>query len=1664
MRISSTTARIAILALLVSLLVVPLPFRAETAQAAYASGNAPYINTWLLAGPFAGSIQADPATSPSEGEDIGGAEWQYFDDRLYNRNLDDYQDLYGHFKIKQGKAVADDMVAYAVVYVHSSTAQSAKFRIGSSGTHEVWINGTSVGALSTAVEAHKDTSSYDISLTNGWNRVLVKQVKTRAYFWGFYARITDANGDAVTGLTYSTQPGGGALGINTKGLSFTANDMPTAYTEWPYVWTTSNRGTQTWRPQASKFRFYGQGGTPGYTWAITGGTLPSGLTLASDGTIDGTVSADPGEYTFTVRVTDGAADTASKSFTIVVKERPNAWIQHAGQVALVSAGAAYTATFDPNFSADLWAERMKQQGIGAVYFEAGQQSSVWWPSYHQAAPTADYITPYMEAVKRHGIRWGMYYPSEGAGNKHFTSSGFARDIEDLITRYDNPRQWFFDGNPHNRGNLDAMYSIVRAYGDDAVILSNDVPEQGDTDLKVTENVRYWDNALGTAQPWATPDNKFTVIDAWRHPFTTTLDLWRPYHGWQVRDDWRNFAKAHIVEIATGQMADFDQAITMARGSGGGANPSSPLTAFPEDAQKFIDMHDGYATWINSRLEALTGTEPGPLAASNWGFSTHRDNVIYMHVLDAPAPISKTGMPGGDSVTVGPVADTVTDVSVLNGPSLPFTQTGSNVTITTTGVVIDPIDTIIRIETDKAFTGYPLTSVKATATETGPSTAKVAVEGYLNEYIALKADLTDGERASVSYSTDDSAVATVSSAGVVTAVGQGDASITAEVEYDGVTKSDSITVEVTAGNAIRVTDTMIGAVARLDGKEAYFGKLYHQNASATMTIEGRGERGGKLDITQATVTYETDKPDLVDITSGGVVTAKTSVTSPQRVAVWATVSQDGESVTTNKVSLDITDERIVSVGKAATSSGAASGFGASKANDGVAYPADGGDGSKWKASSTTGAWWQVDLGTTQRIASLDVHFNHRNDHYVNLPKSVTYQVSDDGVAWTTVIPASVNVPVDGGYSAIEPTEVTLGAEGRYVRLLFEEGAKGSGGIDLLEVTVWGKDVLPRANYALGASVTASSSLHDGATPGRATDDVVGAYGNGEWVSSGEANPWIKLAWPTTKTINTVVLYDRTHGSENINGGVLTFSDGTSVQVAAVPVNGGAKHIEFPDKTVDWVKFQASGGTGVNNGLSEIQVFDLPPNIAPDATASASSQYNANYAAAKAIDNVIGANGTGEWAALNQTNPWLKLEWPSSRKIEGVVLYDRVNGSDNVNGGTLSFSDGTSIEVSGIDGAGAPREVAFPEKTVTWVTFQVAGGTGVNNGLSEMRVYGEHVAPPTNVAPSATVTASSQFNATYVPAKATDGIIGQNITGEWASLGQVNPWIQLDWSSSQAVDRVVLFDRVNATDDINGGTLTFSDGTSVAVTGIDPAGAAKVVTFPEKTVTWVRFQAAGGTGSNNGLSEIQVFSAVNGRPADYRAMWGFNDNASDNSANDLDATLAGTAGYSSTAPKEGGASLTLDGSSGAKATAGLASTAADNVTLSAWVKWSGATTAHQMILVNGNTASSGYALFLNQADSNRVSILVAGNAVAASQTALTSGQWTHLAAVRRNGTWVLYINGVSSPISQSGAAPATPAGGTVIGNDQTGNHGFKGSIDDVRIYNRALTAAEITKLTS
>jgi len=145
-----------------------------------------------------------------------------------------------------------------------------------------------------------------------------------------------------------------------------------------------------------------------------------------------------------------------------------------------------------------------------------------------------------------------------------------------------------------------------------------------------------------------------------------------------------------------------------------------------------------------------------------------------------------------------------------------------------------------------------------------------------------------------------------------------------------------------------------------------------------------------------------------------------------------------------------------------------------------------------------------------------------------------------------------------------------------------------------------------------------------------------------------------------------------------------------------------------------------------------------------------------------------------------------------------------------------------------------------------------------------------AGPGNIAPMATVTASTSLNEHYRPENVKDGLIGVEGKGEWscegvaADWGYIRfPWIKLEWPTARVINKIVLYDRPSPKDNIASGRLEFSDGSVVWVDQIPPDGRGKAIAFPERKITWVKFVTVDGTGKDLGFSEIEVFPS----PAQY-----------------------------------------------------------------------------------------------------------------------------------------------------------------------------------------------------
>src|SRR5205809_107967 len=131
----------------------------------------------------------------------------------------------------------------------------------------------------------------------------------------------------------------------------------------------------------------------------------------------------------------------------------------------------------------------------------------------------------------------------------------------------------------------------------------------------------------------------------------------------------------------------------------------------------------------------------------------------------------------------------------------------------------------------------------------------------------------------------------------------------------------------------------------------------------------------------------------------------------------------------------------------------------------------------------------------------------------------------------------------------------------------------------------------------------------------------------------------------------------------------------------------------------------------------------------------------------------------------------------------------------------------------------------------------------------------------------------------------------------------------------------------------------------------------------------------------------------------------------------------------------------------------------MTLEAWVYPTVAPTGWRAVI---DKTVDGYYLMASSSPNNRPAVggtFTAGNQNGMAPSGRAGNTGTHLAGTFAGGTVGRYGNGVEVA-SQAQAAPLRTTAGTLqIGADSYAGENFAGRIDEVRIYNRALTAAEI-----
>ena len=172
------------------------------------------------------------------------------------------------------------------------------------------------------------SGSFNATTSVAYSQTFVASNGTSPYT---YALLVNS-GTMPTGLTFNTATGvlsGTPVTSGTVNFTVTSTDSSTGtgpYTASGTYALTTSAPTITVSPStlsgatvgvATSQSVTASGGTAPYTYAITSGALPAGLTLSSAGTLSGTPTA-AGTFSFTVRGTDANAYSGTRSYSLTV--------------------------------------------------------------------------------------------------------------------------------------------------------------------------------------------------------------------------------------------------------------------------------------------------------------------------------------------------------------------------------------------------------------------------------------------------------------------------------------------------------------------------------------------------------------------------------------------------------------------------------------------------------------------------------------------------------------------------------------------------------------------------------------------------------------------------------------------------------------------------------------------------------------------------------------------------------------------------------------------------------------------------------------------------------------------------------------------------------------------------------------------------------------------------------------------------------------------------------------------------------------------------------------------------------------------------------------------------------------------------------------------------
>jgi hypothetical protein len=489
------------------------------------------------------------------------------------------------------------------------------------------------------------------------------------------------------------------------------------------------------------------------------------------------------------------------------------------------------------------------------------------------------------------------------------------------------------------------------------------------------------------------------------------------------------------------------------------------------------------------------------------------------------------------------------------------------------------------------------------------------------------------------------------------------------------------------------------------------------------------------------------------------------------------------------------------------------------------------------------------------------------------------------------------------------------------------------------------------------------------------------------------------------------------------------------------------------------------------------------------------------AAKAIDVSNTGGGTLSWTASENVS-WLSLSPTSGTNAGTITVTPSISGlaagtyttnitvtatgasgspatipvtftvDPSVSPPSLSVSP-ASVSFSATQGGASPAAKTLTVSntgggTMSWTAaadvlwLGVAPASGTNNGTVTLTPNTAGLSAGTYTATvtidAGTVSGSPQSIAVTLtvnpPPPPTLAVSPSSLTFT-ATQGGSNPAAQSVSVSNTGTGTL----DVTAADDASWLTVTPANATAPASLSAAPSISGLAAGTYTATVT-VTATTAGAQGSPK---TIGVTLNVAAASPNLVGAWGFDETSGTTAADASGQSNTGTInGPTRTAAGKFGGALSFDGIND-WVTVPDANTLdlTTGMTLEAWVSPVATGSLWRTVLLKEQPNSLIYALYAADGTGRPASHVFTTSDVGLTGTSATPlNTWTHLATTYDRTTLRLYVNGTQVATRALAASIKTSTGALRIGGNGTwSDEWFSGLIDEVRVYNRALTATEI-----